>query len=283
MYTELQKRADYTILQRLIVNLVQSRVGQPSNVGQAWLNDAQNLARKMFEHLVSLRVLTNAHCVEIDQSHSFEFIDHSSVKVVTRAAFETYLVFFFIFGGSDPSLSEFRHKIWRYGGLADRQKSQLDSSKACDILAAEKVVMDHLKLEIEASSHLSAYANTAAKKILKGEWRGGKSWADLSTDAGFHESYFRNIYGYLCGYSHASYISVLQVGQAQSLDDQQTLASVCIDIGLVLMANFVRAYCKLFEDTKQILDADLKAKAAVDRWGFGPDAWAKAIAKRSAS
>ena len=73
---ERQQEADYAVLQSLMVKLVQSRAGLPINLGQAWLNDAQTLARKMFEHLASLRALTNVHRVEIDESHSFEFIDH---------------------------------------------------------------------------------------------------------------------------------------------------------------------------------------------------------------
>jgi len=279
---ERQQEADYAVLQRLMVNLVQSQAGRPIKLGQAWLNDAQTLARKMFEHLASLRVLTNVIRVEIDESHSFEFIDHSSVKVVARAAFETYLVFFFIFSGSDRSLSEFRHKIWRYGGLADRQKSHPATAEARDIQAAEKVEMDRLKPEIEASPHLGAYSRDAARKILKGEWRGSDSWAVLSRYAGFHESYFRDTYGYLCGYSHASYISAMQVGQAQLLDDQRKLTSMCIGIGLALMAHFARAYTELFGDTNLFLDADREAKAAVDRWSFSAEEWAKVIAKQSA-
>ena len=280
---EHQQEADYAVLQNLMVNLVQSRAGRPINPGQAWLNDAQTLARKMFEHLASLRALTNVQRVEIDETHSFEFIDHSSIKVVARAGFETYLVFFFIFGGSDRSLSEFRHKIWRYGGLADRQKSRATSAQARKIQAAEKMEMDRLKPEIEASSHLGTYSRDAAKKILKGEWRGSNSWTTLSRYAGFHENYFRDIYGYLCGYSHASYISAMQVGQAQSLDDQRELASACIGIGVVLIAHFVRSYTELFDDTKLVLDADRRAKAAVERWGFSAEDWAKVIARQSAS
>ena len=280
---ERQQEADYAVLQSLMVKLVQSRAGLPISLGQAWLNDAQTLARKMFEHLASLRALTNVHRVEIDESHSFEFIDHSSVKVVARAAFETYLVFSFIFSGSDRSLSEFRHKIWRYGGLADRQKSRAASAQALNIQAAEKMEMDRLKPEIEASPYLGSYSRDSAKKILKGEWRGSDSWAALSKYAGFHENYFRDIYGYLCGYSHASYISAMQVGQAQSLDDQQKLASACIGIGVVLMAHFARSYTELFEDTKRVLDADRQAKTAVERWGFSAEDWAKMIARQSAS
>ncbi len=49
------------------------------------------------------------------------------------------------------------------------------------------------------------------------------------------------------------------------------------------MAHFARAYTELFDDAKPILDADMVAKAAVDRWAFSAEDWAKVIAKQSAS
>ena len=159
-----QQAVDYAILLRIMVKLVQSQAGRSIDHGNEWLNDAQTLARKLFEHLASLQTLTNVHRVEIGQSHSFDFIDHSSAKVVARAAFETYLVFFFIYGGSDRALSEFRHTIWKYGGLADRQKHRFAGAKARNIQAAEKVKMDRLKTEIETSPHLSAYTRDESKK-----------------------------------------------------------------------------------------------------------------------
>lgn len=279
---ERQQEADFATLQRLMVNLVQSQAGRRMDPKQAWLNDAQTLSTKLFGHLVSLLALTAAHRVGIDDDRSFEFIDHASAKVVARAAFETYLVFFFIFGGSDRARSEFRHKIWRYGGLVDRQKSHASTPETRAVKASEKLEMERLVPEIESSPHFAAYDRAAAKKILKGEWRGGDSWAALGEHAGFPESYFRNVYGYLCGYSHASYISAMQIGQARSLDDQRALASFCIGIGIVLMAHFARAYTALFDDLTPVLDADQEGKAAVARWCINAESWAKALAKQEA-
>lgn len=263
-----------------MVELIQSQAGRPLDHENVWLNDAQVLARKLFEHLTSMQTLTNIQRYQLAQDWYFDFIDHSSVKVVTRAAFETYLVFFFIYSGSDRSLSEFRHKIWRYAGLVDRQRLCPTTAEKREVQAAEKTEVDRLKSEIEASSYLATYNDTAAKKVLKGEWRGGEPWAALSTYAGFHETYFRNVYGYLCGYSHASYASALQVREAQLLEDQQSLTSMCIGIGLVLMAHFACAYVELFDGAKPILDNDPKVKALVNRWNFSAADWAEVISKQ---
>ena len=133
--------------------------------------------------------------------------------------------------------------------------------------------MERLKAEIEASPYLAEYNRDAVKKILKGEWRGTNTWAVLAKDSGFDEAYFRDIYGYLCGYSHASYASAMQVGQALSLDDQRMLAGACIGVGAVLMAHFARAYVTLFPGAKPILEADQAALGIVDTWGFSAEDW----------
>ena len=204
-------------------------------------------------------------------------------KVVNAPGFIGAIRFYRVnpdYSGSDRSPFEFRHKISRYGGLADRHRLHSTTAASRDIQAAEKVEMDQLKKEIEALPHMGAYGPKAVKKILKGEWRGDDSWVALSGYAGFHESYFRNIYGYLCSYSHASHASAQQVGQAQSLDDQRSLASMCIGIGLVLMAQFTQAYIELFDDAKLILDDDPEAKALVDRWNFSAVDWEKVIGRQ---
>lgn len=275
--------ADYDILLRLLVNLVQAQAGKPIAPGRSWLLDAETLAKKLFGHLVSLRALSDGHCFEIDGKTAFDFIDHASIKVIARAAFETYLVFFFIYGGSDAALGEFRHTIWRYAGLIDRQKSPATTAEARQVQADEKKEIERLKPDIEASPYLRAYAAQQAKKILAGEWRGGDPWHSLGTSAGFHESYFRSVYGYLCGYSHASYISAMQVGQARSLADQRMLASMCIGIGAKLMAHFAHAYADLFEAAKPALVADVAARSVVDRWRFSASDWEAAVVSRSVS
>jgi hypothetical protein len=279
--TAIRQAADYPVLQRLMINLVQSRVGRPISPQDAWLNDAQALARKMFEHLTSLWALANPQCLVTEEGPAFSFVDHGSVKVVARAALETYLVFYFLCGGSDRACCEFRHWIWKYGGLADRQKFPATNAETRKVQADDKAEMDRLLPLIEQSPYLKNYGDPARKKILKGEWRGTDSWLTLAKEAGFHERYFRQIYGYLCAYSHASYLSALQIGQAKSLDDQQDLASFCLGIGVVLMAHFARTYTQLFADTQPILDVDPEAKAAVTRWYFDVATWDTVIAKQS--
>jgi len=270
---------DYSTLLSLFIRLVDSQTGRKIPAGDAWLNDAQVLATKLFQHLVSMQSLANGATVDHKGAPSIFFIDHASVKVVARAALETYLVFFYLYGSSDLSLCEFRHKTWKLGGLADRQKFDIFMQEHRDVLLRERVSIERLTNEIEGSPHITDYSAKQRIKLLEGEWRTGSGWADLGKSAGFHEAYFRNIYSYLCGYSHASYLSALQVGQARSLNDQTMLTHFVLGIGVVLMAHFAFSYSSRFESASAVLNADSEAKAIAERWRFGPEDMAAVYVK----
>ncbi len=277
-YHAAQER-DFATLLSLFIQLVDSQTGRKIPAGDEWLNDAQVLATKLFQHLVSMQSLANGATVAHKGAPSIFFIDHASVKVVARAALETYLVFFYLYGSSDLSLCEFRHKAWKLGGLADRQKFDIFMQEHRDILLRERASIERLAREIEGSPHISDYSVKQRIKLLEGEWRTGSGWADLGKDAGFHEAYFRNIYSYLCGYSHASYLSALQVGQARSLDDQKMLTHFVLGVGVVLMGHFAFSYSSRFESASAVLIADPEAKAIAERWRFGPSDMAAVYVK----
>jgi AraC-like DNA-binding protein len=263
--------ADYSTLLDLFIRLVQSRAGQRIELGGEWLDDAQTLSIKLFRHLVSMQTLAAGATVMQDGIPTIFFVDHASVKVVARAALETYLVFFYLYGCADRSLSEFRHKTWYLGGLADRQGFHTSTAEHRAVLIAEKQKLDQLRSEIEVSPHIQAYTEKQRVKLLQGDWKIGKSWADLSADAGLHPKYFSDVYGYLCGYSHSSYLSALQVGQAQSIEDQRMLAQAILGFGVVIMAHFAFTYSTAFSSADAVLSANPDAKRVAEKWRFGAD------------
>lgn len=149
--------ADYSTLLDLFIRLVESQAGRKIESGDEWLNDAQVLATKLFRHLVSMQTLAAGATVEHDGIRALFFVDHASVKVVARAALETYLVFFYLYGNSDQSLSEFRHKTWCLGGLVDRQQFHVSTEEGREVLAREKKQIEELKSKIRVfagDSHL---------------------------------------------------------------------------------------------------------------------------------
>jgi hypothetical protein len=260
---------DYATLLSLSIDIVQSQAGSTIAPGDEWMNDAQTLSIKLFRHLVSMQTLSAGATVD-HNNDQIVFVDHASVKVVARAALETYLVFFYIYGSSHE-LAKFRHKTWHLGGLTDRQRSHASKDEHKEQLAAEKREIENLKFEIEAMPQFQIYSSKQQAQLLKGEWKVGISWTDLGIEAGFHDKYFKNIYSYLCGYSHSSYISALQVGQADSVDTQKSLTQAILGIGVVIMAHYAFTYSRVFKRAEEILSANSEAKRIAEKWRLGPN------------
>ncbi len=55
---------------------------------------------------------------------------------------------------AQTALSEFRHKTWHLGGLADRQQFHTSTVEHRAVLTSEKQRIDQLKAEIESSPHI---------------------------------------------------------------------------------------------------------------------------------
>lgn len=253
-----------------MIRLVDSQAGHKIQTEDAWQNDAQTLSIKLFRHLVSMQTCSSGATVEHDGNPVIWFIDHASIKVIARAALETYLVFFYIYGQRDQELSKFRHKTWVLGGLKDRQKMHTTSEEHKEKLNQEKQQIHQLQSDIEASKYTEDFTKKQLKKLLDGNWKIGNGWSSLGVAAGFHETYFNNIYSYLCGYSHSSYISALQVGQAQDIKEQQELSQFVLGVGVVIMAHFSFTYSALFESAATVFNANVAGKEVADKWHFGP-------------
>jgi hypothetical protein len=262
---------EYADLLNLFVQLVQSQANKPIIKGDEWQNDAQTLSVKLFYHLKSMQTLATGTTVALDGNSFTVYVDHASIKVLARVALETYLVFFYLYGTSDVELSKFRHVTWRLGGLADRQQFHASTEETKKVQARDRDAAEQLRHEIKAMSHFQSYTPKQQTKLLKGEWRTGNSWADLGTSAGFHKKYFQDIYSYLCGYSHSSYHSVLQVGQAKTIEDQQMLTQSIFGIGNTIMAHFAFSYSDFFKATRSVLEANSDQKRIAESWRFGAD------------
>ena len=259
----------------LYVELVESQNGLDIEPGKEWLNDAQVLSIKLFRHLASMQMLGHGATMEMRGGLKVPYVDHASVKVVARAALETYLVFFYIYGSGDASVSSFRHATWHLGGLVDRQKYNVFGEGAQEVVEQEAQAIERLKAEIRQSEQYLAYSGRQRQQLLAGNWRVGGGWSDLASQAGFHEGYFKNIYNYLCGYSHSSYASALQVGQAQSIEEQVMLTRATIGVGVVIMAHFSFTYASIFANAEDVLRRNPESMTIAESWRFGREEMAR--------
>lgn len=262
---------DFERLLTLVMQLVQSQAGQPIPADQLLLNDAQVLARKFCNHVVSLRLIVQPVEVDIAGYGAARHIDHSSVMILARAALETYLTFAYVYGSKDAQVRQFRHLIWHRAGLLDRQDFPARLAEHKEKLADEKITIDQLQAEIEAHVEWLQMATPLRKRVLKGEWRAGQSWVDLGVTAGFHPVHIKNVYSFLCGYAHSSWLSILQIRDAQALSDQEAMAAKFVSAALIFMSFFVQSYVALFPQAAAVLTSNPEAANLAQQWHLTAD------------
>lgn len=259
---------DFKILLDLFMRLVDSKAGNPIPAGHKWQNDAQILSLKLFRHLVSMKVILEGVTISKDEKPHSYFIDHSSAKVLARASLETYLVFSYIYSGTPQTTAIFRHRTWNLAGLLDRQRFHPLSDEAKQKLQEEKQRIELLKNQIAGDPEFACHEKKEQKKLLEGDWRAGKSWNRLAESAGFNRNYISQVYSFFCSYSHSSYLSVLQVGQAETIEEQSMLASTSIDVSNSVLGHFILSYCQLFPDVNEVLAKDVQGKTCAELWHY---------------
>jgi hypothetical protein len=267
----------FSELHALVVEMVDAPGGSPIPADMAWMADRQTLSKKFAHHLHTLAEIHRGS-VLIVGNVGVPFIDHGSIKVIARAVLENFIVFAQIFGDSDPEVCRFRHMTWKLGGLMDRQSLSASTAESKSRLAAEKLQIDQLSAELKTNAIFRTLTNGAQKAIVKGDWKTGRSWQALAKEAGLSEAYFRNIYAYLCGYSHSSYAAAMQVGQANVLAEQFSLSSSMFGAMCLCMARFAMLYAALFPSACKVLERE--RRPAFDMWNIGATRMEEVYASR---
>jgi len=264
---ELDIQSQYARVMALFWRIVDSKRDQQLPVEDKWLYDTETLAVKLFNHLASIRYLSCGTVLPQFGDRAFSFFDHSSINVLARAAFETYLTFYFLFCDVSSSIEErrFRHLLWRLSGPMDRKDFTFGSHAAREVLTTDKQIAAQLLIELENNPLFLGLKEHLRKLARKGEWRLDKKWIDLAVIAGLDRDVFRMVYKYLCSYAHAGGWSGLQIQQAINPEDQQKLIPISIQYGLLLMSNFLFTYTSLFPDTKSLFESAPEYLLA-DRW-----------------
>lgn len=259
---------EYLKLMKLFYAVGDHKRGETVTEQDRYLFEVEALTAKLFYHIGTVRYLWLGTQVTLPGDQPRLYVDHSSISVVVRAAFETYLTFYFIY--CDLAVSEaekeLRYTSWRLGGLLDRQNFKAVSEGNIPKLELEKKEVDKLISEIESNPIFKGLEKKFQKTIKKGEWRQRKSWSDLSGVAGFNKEIFKDVYSYLCSYAHSGGLSALQIGQAVDISAQQELSNISIQYGLVIMSHFIQSYVKLFPKSKKVLASHQQLKPLVNKW-----------------
>jgi len=260
---------DFDTLMELMILVINSRMNMPVEPEMEFLNDFQTLSLKLFKQLCSTKSVSLGCVFQSKTGLAYEFIDQGSVSILARASIETFLTLHWLFSG-DLELSRFRHRVWQYAGLTDRVGHTATTDEGRVKQASAREQQAELLLLIQSSEHFIKHSTKEQNQLLKGNWRVGWSWGEEAVRAGFHRKYFDNVYGYLCGYSHSNYISVMQIGQAQDLPTQARMTEAGLQISVHIMSHFIHLYASTFSPASDLLNAS-ESRPIVDVWHFKSD------------
>jgi len=229
-----------------------------------WL--AEGLATKFFLHAASVLYLSRKVSILDFPSATLKDYDPASIDVLTTAAFETFLAFHYVFVAPETTNEQsYRYWAWRAAGLAERQNLPVSLKKNRQKLAEEKKEIDDLHSKLRSNVVFLKLTKKQQEQVLKGKWK-LRSWREIATSAGLTKTLSSDMYRHLSGYSHSSYLSVLQIKQSRENNEELLLIEPSMVTISIVTANFIRGYCNLLPRAKNALIADAEGRKLVKWW-----------------
>lgn len=259
--------ADFPRLLDKLGTLINIPTKIPVTQENVWKNHGQLMVIKAFCHLRSIAVLAG-HGAE-QKPESMVHVDHGSIAVIGRAAYETFVLFNFIFLEEDTELRQFRHQVWRLSGLMSRAKLNRPPNLPPERLKQIERETDEiarLRPIIEGSRFFAVLDNRVQKNVRQGDGvRLGEALIDLAEQAGLPRKYVADMYTHFCNYSHAGAISVFQLSETLNDGTSPIMARVTVGFCCILLTQLILAYADFFEevDAAVVADAELVERLAL--------------------
>jgi hypothetical protein len=261
---------------RGLVNVVHST--EQCTDDRVWLNYGQMLVIKVVHHLTSACDLAAGRDEQPGGEYDF-FIDHSSIAVLVRAAFEASVVFHFIFCDDTPQTKRLRFNVWRLAALSSRLQlkgTRNVQERVRPVREQDQASVKVLQEAIQADALFQELSKDARNNALrKGNFRLGHSWPDLAEKAGVPRGYAADMYNHLCEYTHSGAVSTLQMRDASASGDGPGMASATLLFCVILLNELIVNYCCVFPKANQALLENHKLLMDVATWRKRRDTFAQ--------
>lgn len=240
---------DFQILINAALDIGNSLDGKSISKGNPNIYFAEGIGQKIISHAISAHYLSHGYQVANDKHLYAEQIDFSSISVLVRAAFESYLTFNYVFiSAKNEDELAFRFRCWNLGGFLDRADFIPTEEKHIKLKEYEKSQIDLIKSELYHSKTFENLKSQDKKAALNGRWRLSNSWSDLAVSAGFNKKFFDDQYSFLCSHSHSSRLSIIQIQQTKDLINQNKMTNASIGILMVIIAKYLYDYIHLIPE-----------------------------------
>ncbi|MFA4852228.1 MAG: DUF5677 domain-containing protein [Bacteroidales bacterium] len=246
---------DFDLLINISLEIGNKLQGQKIPENGQFIYYAEGLGQKIINHILTARNLFNGYQLVIGKNIYEPKIDYSSIAILTRAALETYLSFNYIFVAvQNDKEKEFRFLCWDLAGYVERSDFEPKIEKHFELKESERKVIEKLRNQLSENSIFKKLSTKNQARALNGQWRLDNSWNQLAVKAGFNKEYFRQQYKFLCGYAHSSRLSIIQIQQNKSIDQQREMAIASVGTLMVILAKHMYDYIEIMPqliDVKQ--------------------------------
>ncbi|MFC2000375.1 hypothetical protein ACFLXE_06435 [Chloroflexota bacterium] len=117
----------YIELLEVLANMVESNESAYAEDTDKRGEYSKGLVTKFIYHALSLLYLSRNTFIFDFPSKPIKFMDHESMAVLARSAYETYLLFHYIFTSpKDEDERDFRYFLWVAAGYAERHSYTFD-------------------------------------------------------------------------------------------------------------------------------------------------------------
>lgn len=261
---------------RYLVNVVHRT--EECSADRAWLNSGQMLVIKVVHHMTAACDLAAGK--QEDSGGEFEwFVDHSSIAVLVRAAFEASVIFHFLFCDGTFEEKRLRYNVWRLAALSARLQlrgTRNVQERVAPIRERDKATVAELQDSIQNDPLFQALSKDARNNALrKGNFRLGYSWPELAEKAGVPRGYAADLYNHLCEYAHSGAVSTYQMRDAGSTGEGAGLAGGALLFCVLLLNELIVNYCKVFPKANEALLQNHKLLLDVATWRQKRDTFAK--------
>lgn len=264
---------------RSLVNVVHR--SEKCTEDRAWIDCGQVLVIKVVHHLTAARDLAAGRAESVSGEFDW-FVDHSSIAVLVRAAFEAAVTFHFIFCDGSTEDKRLRFNVWRLGSLSSRLQlrgTRNVQARVAPIRAQDQATVAELEQVIQTDPHFQALSKDARHNALKkGNFRLGYNWPELAQRAGLPRGYAADMYNHLCEYTHSGAVSTYQMRDASKSGDGAGLASGSLLFCVLLLNELILNYCQVFPKAKEALLANHELLLNVATWRKRRDTFAQEYA-----
>lgn len=254
---------DLSNLMALAFEVMDSQTGRTIPDDRIWRNDAQILSIKIFRHLYSAIQICKGTDFKRQNLEEITYIDFSSIAVLVRTAYESYLALHYIFSEQDHNVVEYRHRAWRLAGLKDRAKLFANTPESKEKLRLEGLSIEEHMTQLKAHPHHQTLGDKGKTRVLGGEWMPFGGWPKVSLLAEIHPRYFFDIYRSLSSHAHGGYISALQIRDTNTGPAQRAFSESILANATFILAHLLHTYVKIFPEARDILLSSIEYDTVV--------------------